>query len=87
MSFTPAELAAAIERYIPGLRVDYQPDHRQAIAATWPESIDDSLARQDWNWDHQYELSATVRDMLLHLAKAPGIPLEQILELLPGGFY
>jgi nucleoside-diphosphate-sugar epimerase len=87
MSFTPAELARSIERYIPGFWIDYAPDYRQGIADTWPQSIDDSVAGRDWGWDHDYELSGTTRDMILHLAKAPGMPLEQILELLPGGFF
>jgi nucleoside-diphosphate-sugar epimerase len=87
MSFTPAELARSIERYIPAFRIDYRPDYRQSIAETWPASIDDTPARHDWGWDHDFELSAMTRDMLLHLAKAPGVSLEQILESLPGGFY
>jgi nucleoside-diphosphate-sugar epimerase len=68
MSFTPAELAAAITRYLPEFRVDYAPDARQAIADSWPGHIDDSVARRDWGWDHRYELAATTKDMLQHLA-------------------
>jgi nucleoside-diphosphate-sugar epimerase len=67
MSFTPAELAAAITRYLPDFRVDYAPDARQVIADSWPGHIDDSAARRDWDWDHRYELAATTKDMLQHL--------------------
>jgi len=87
MSFTPAELAVAIGQYLPGFTIGYAPDYRQAIADSWPASIDDTPARQDWKWDHQYALRATVRDMLLHLAKGPGLPLPEILNLLPSSFY
>jgi len=68
MSFTPAELAAAISCYLPGFTIDYAPDQRQAIADSWPGQIDDSVARRDWGWDHHYELAATAKDMLQHLA-------------------
>jgi nucleoside-diphosphate-sugar epimerase len=68
MSFTPAELAAAITRYLPAFTIDYAPDARQAIADSWPGQIDDSAARRDWGWDHRYELAATTNDMLQHLA-------------------
>jgi nucleoside-diphosphate-sugar epimerase len=87
MSFTPAELAAAITQYIPEFRIDYAPDYRQSIADSWPGSIDDTPARRDWGWDHQFELRATVRDMLLHLAKEPGLSSGKIPELLPGVFF
>ena len=68
MSLTPAELAAAITRYLPAFTIDYAPDTRQAIADSWPGVIDDSTARRDWGWDHHYELTATTKDMLQHLA-------------------
>ena len=68
MSITPAELAAAITRYLPAFTIDYAPDARQAIADSWPGVIDDSSARRDWGWDHHYELAATTKDMLQHLA-------------------
>jgi nucleoside-diphosphate-sugar epimerase len=68
MSLTPAGLAAAITRYLPAFTIDYAPDARQAIADSWPGVIDDSTARRDWGWDHRYELAATTKDMLQHLA-------------------
>jgi threonine 3-dehydrogenase len=67
MSFTPAELAAAIQTEIPSFTIRYKPDFRQAIAASWPEALDDADARADWNWQPQYDLPAMVKDMLLHL--------------------
>ncbi len=64
MSFTPAELAAAITRLRPDFRIDYKPDFRQAIADSWPRSIDDSAAREEWGWSPDYDLAAMTEDML-----------------------
>ena len=57
ISFTPAELVAEIKQFAPEFEVSYQPDFRQQIAEGWPQSIDDSQARQDWNWQPQFDLS------------------------------
>jgi nucleoside-diphosphate-sugar epimerase len=67
MSFSPKEIAAAIKESIPDFTIDYQPDYRQQIAATWPQSIDDSAAREDWNWKPQFDLKSMTKDMLMHL--------------------
>lgn len=67
VAFTPKELACAIREYIPGLEVNYIPDSRQQIAESWPVSINDRQAHQDWGWQPQYDLSAMVSDMLGHL--------------------
>ena len=64
ISFTPAELAVEIAQVVPGFAVRYQPDFRDAIAASWPESIDDSAARHDWGWRPRYDVAAIVREML-----------------------
>lgn len=56
MSFTPAELCAAIQRRLPSFRVNYRPDFRDAIARSWPQSIDDSAARTHWGWRPRYDL-------------------------------
>lgn len=68
MSFTPAELARSIQKYIPDFKIDYEPDFRQQIAESWTESIDDTHARQDWGWHPEYDLDAMTKDMIDHLA-------------------
>lgn len=67
MSFSPAEVAASIQRKIPSFTLSCQPDYRQVIADSWPQSIDDSVARHDWGWTPQYNLDAMTDDMLQHL--------------------
>lgn len=67
VSFTPAHIARSIAQQLPGFRIDYAPDYRQAIANSWPQSIDDSDARNDWGWTAQFDLDALVHDMLEHL--------------------
>jgi len=67
ISFTPAEIAAEIKKYIPNFEITYAPDFRQAIAESWPESINDSTARHDWGWNHEYNLSKITSDMLQNL--------------------
>ncbi len=67
MSFSPKEIADEIKKHIPYFEVTYKPDHRQEIASSWTESIDDSIARQDWNWVPDYDLPSMTEDMLTHL--------------------
>ncbi|MCX2861808.1 NAD-dependent epimerase/dehydratase family protein [Paucibacter sp. PLA-PC-4] len=67
VSFTPREIAAEIRKHIPGFEISYAPDFRQAIAASWPQRIDDSAARADWGWQLDYELSQMAHDMLNNL--------------------
>ena len=70
MSFTPEELANAIRDRVPGFRMDYEVDPvRQAIADSWPNSLDDSAAREEWGWQPKYDLDAMVDDMLLNLRR------------------
>jgi nucleoside-diphosphate-sugar epimerase len=65
MNFTPAELAAAIRKRIPGFVIDYEVDPvRQAIADTWPRSVDDGAARAEWGWAPAFDLAAMTDDML-----------------------
>ena len=66
-SFSAGELAAAIRRHIPHFTCTYKPDFRQAIADSWPRSLDDSAARVEWGWSPSYDLSAMTRDMLAKL--------------------
>jgi len=68
MSFSAGELAASIKKYMPDFEISYQPDFRQAIADSWPNSIDDSAARTEWGWKPQYDLDAMTRDMLEKLS-------------------
>jgi nucleoside-diphosphate-sugar epimerase len=67
VSFTPKQIAASIRRRIPGFTMDCVPDFRQAIAASWPQRIDDTHAQADWGWKLQYDLDAMVDDMLANL--------------------
>ena len=67
MSFSPAEIATCIQQHIPGFEMTYQPDYRQAIADSWPQSIDDSVAREDWNWKPEYDLLKMTADMFANL--------------------
>jgi len=64
MSFSAGELAAEITKHIPEFTCEYQPDFRQEIADSWPRSIDDSAAREEWSWTPDYDLSMMVKDML-----------------------
>ncbi|HMO38314.1 MAG TPA: NAD-dependent epimerase/dehydratase family protein [Saprospiraceae bacterium] len=67
MSFTPSEIADSIRKQIPDFQISYQPDFRQAIAESWPASIDDSAARNDWHWHPAYDLDQMTQEMLWHL--------------------
>ena len=69
MSFSPKEIGAEIKKHIPEFTIDYKPDYRQAIADSWPASIDDSVARNDWGWKHEYDLAKMTQDMLVNLEK------------------
>src|SRR5450631_3813680 len=64
LSFSPREIAAEIKKHIPEFAVRYVPDYRQGIADSWPQSIDDSVARMDWGWRHEYDLARMTADML-----------------------
>ena len=69
ISFTPKEIAASIQKHIPEFTIDYSPDFRQAIADSWPASIDDTPARTDWGWKHEFDLEQMTEVMLENLAK------------------
>ena len=64
VDFTPAELFEEIRKFYPRLKISYDPDLRQNIADSWPDSINDSHARQDWGWNHQFDLKMMVKDMV-----------------------
>lgn len=67
ISFAVTELAEEIKKHFPDFQLLADPDERQKIAETWPKSIDDSTARKDWGWRHEYDLAAMTRDMLKNL--------------------
>lgn len=67
MSFTPSELAAEIKKHIPEFEISYEPDFRQAIADSWPASIDDSIAKRDWGLNYQFGIEEMTADMLKNL--------------------
>jgi nucleoside-diphosphate-sugar epimerase len=69
ISFSCAELAAEIKKHIPDFQISYKPDFRQEIANSWPESIDDTQAREQWGWEVEYDLEKMTRDMLDNLSK------------------
>jgi nucleoside-diphosphate-sugar epimerase len=68
MSFSPKEIAAEIRKHITDFRITYKPDYRQQIANSWPQSIDDSVARKDWGWKEEYDLKGMVADMIGNLS-------------------
>ncbi len=73
MSFDPKSLANEIVKHIPDFNISYDPDFRQQIAASWPQSIDDTAARKDWNWQHRFGTPELVAEMLKQLQAHPSI--------------
>jgi nucleoside-diphosphate-sugar epimerase len=67
MSFSPKEISAEIKKHIPDFSIHYKPDYRQSIADSWPQSIDDSVARNDWGWKEEFDLASMTKDMLENL--------------------
>ena len=68
MSFSPKEIYNAIKMHYPQFRIRFEPDFRQEIASSWPQSIDDTEAREEWGWDPQYDLGKMTEEMLTNLA-------------------
>ena len=69
IDFTPKEIAAEIQKHVPDFQITYKPDFRQAIADSWPSSINDDHARKDWNWKHNFDLEPMTKDILKNLKK------------------
>jgi nucleoside-diphosphate-sugar epimerase len=69
MSFSPKEISEEIKKHIPDFTIDYKPDYRQAIADSWPQSIDDSVARKDWGWQEDYNLEKMTKEMFENISK------------------
>jgi len=76
ISFTPKQIAESIKKHLPDFKISYAPDYRQEIANSWPKNINDSYARQDWKWKHQFNLDAITNEMLLQLDKNYNQPTE-----------
>ncbi|NNF76356.1 MAG: NAD-dependent epimerase/dehydratase family protein [Flavobacteriaceae bacterium] len=70
VSFSPGELVASIQEHLPEFTVEYNPDFRQAIADSWPNSIDDTPAREHWGWDHNFNLKDITAEMLTKLRQS-----------------
>ncbi|MGN6601251.1 MAG: NAD-dependent epimerase/dehydratase family protein [Ginsengibacter sp.] len=68
VSFSPKEIAAEIKKHIPDFTISYEPDYRQAIAKSWPQSIDDTVARNDWGWKPKYDLATLTTEMIKNLS-------------------
>ena len=69
MSFSPKEIAAEIKKHIPAFEISYKPDYRQQIANSWPQSINDTVARNDWDWKEDYNLERMTNDMFDNLKR------------------
>lgn len=67
MSFSPLDIYQSILKHYPSFEIEYQPDFRQAIADSWPDSIDDTCAKKDWGWKPDYDLNAMTVDILENL--------------------
>ncbi len=67
ISFSPKEIATEIKKHIPDFKITYQPDFRQEIANSWPQSINDSEARKDWNWQHKFNLTLMTEEIIKNL--------------------
>jgi nucleoside-diphosphate-sugar epimerase len=75
-SFTPSELSSIIQRSIPSFTISYTPDFRQAIADSWPASIDDSAAHNDWGWQREFDTEKLCATMLSEIGKKKVAKLE-----------
>jgi nucleoside-diphosphate-sugar epimerase len=69
MSFAPEDIVTEIKKHIPEFKINYKPDYRQEIAESWPKSLDDSLAREEWNWNPEYNLESMTEEMIKILSK------------------
>jgi nucleoside-diphosphate-sugar epimerase len=67
MSFTALELVEAIQKIIPNFECNFKPDHRQEIADSWPISVNDDAAREEWGWKPRFNLTSMTKDMLKNL--------------------
>ena len=68
ITFSPEEIGTEIKKHMPAFIIDFTPDYRQAIADSWPQSVDDSIARIDWGWEPQFDLSKMAKDMIENIS-------------------
>ncbi|MFD2567239.1 NAD-dependent epimerase/dehydratase family protein [Pseudotenacibaculum haliotis] len=78
IDFTPKELSEEIKKHIPNFEITYKPDFRQEIADSWPQSIDDSHARTEWNWSHKFDISSMTQDIIKNLQAQKNQELETV---------
>ncbi|CAM1359769.1 conserved protein of unknown function [Tenacibaculum soleae] len=78
ISFTPKEIATEIKKYVTDFKINYKPDFRQAIADSWPQIIDDSHARNDWGWQHKFDLASMTNDIITNLKTLKKEQLTQV---------
>jgi len=69
VSFSPKQISNEIKKHIPNFEISYNPDFRQDIADSWPSSINDLPAKQDWGWNLEYNLEKMTEDMIMNLKK------------------
>jgi nucleoside-diphosphate-sugar epimerase len=74
-SFSPVQLAHEIKKHLPDFSITYKPDYRQEIAETWPQSIDDAVAREHWKWKPAFDLQTMTREMLMHIGQMKNKPV------------
>lgn len=79
MDFTPAELTTEIQKTLPNFKIHYQPDFRQEIADSWPKNIDDSMAREDWKWNHKFDLETITKTMIKNISNKFNNVLEETM--------
>lgn len=77
MSFTPAEIAAEIQKHYPSFSISYNPDFRQKIAESWIENIDDCVARSDWGWKHEFDLKSMTVEMIKNLKNSASVTYDE----------
>ncbi|MCF6350244.1 MAG: NAD-dependent epimerase/dehydratase family protein [Flavobacteriaceae bacterium] len=78
IDFTPQEIATEIQKHIPNFNINYKPDFRQKIADSWPSSVDDTKAKKDWNWTHEFDLKIMTIEMLKNLKTRFNSSLENV---------
>lgn len=69
ISFSPEQIYSSIQLHFPDFEIEYAPDYREKIAESWPNSINDDVARDDWNWSPAFDLEKMTENILSHLPK------------------